>query len=199
MRRVRNKTELVVWHCSATAPDWHGHSADIDAMHKAKGWDGIGYHLVISREGAVQWGEDPRKQGAHAKGVNLISIAVCMVGGVDSNGDAENNFTPEQWESARATLLFLNRMYPEAEHVGHRDLSPDLDRDGRISFDEYMKQCPCFSVRQWIENDLQPVLELYAPWETDEDIDVPEIEDDDFDELQDEFIGDEEEGYDEDD
>lgn len=198
-RQRRNKTSLVVWHCSATKPDWNGHAADIAAMHTAKGWDDIGYHIVISREGLVAWGEDPRKQGAHAKGVNLTSIAVCMVGGVDENGKAQNNFTPEQWESARATFLFLNRMYPDAEHVGHRDLSPDLDKDGRISFDEFMKDCPCFSVLEWVQNDLQPVTTLYAEWETDETVDEPEYEDIDIEEIQDEYIEDEDEGYDEDD
>ena len=198
-RQRRNKTELVVWHCSATAPDWNGHSADIAQMHKAKGWDDIGYHVVISREGLIAWGEDPRKQGAHAKGVNMTSIAVCMVGGVDDDGNAQNNFTPEQWEAARATFLFMSYMYPDAEHVGHRDLSPDLDRDDRIMTDEFMKDCPCFSVKQWANNDLKPVTDLYAPWEMDEDIEVPEIEEEDLEELQDEYIEDEDEGFEDDD
>ncbi len=30
--------------------------------------------------------------------------------------------------------------------VWHRDLSPDLDGNGRIEPDEWMKQCPCFDV-----------------------------------------------------
>lgn len=207
MRRIRNQTNLVVWHCSASPPSWDGHAADIATMHKAKGWDDIGYHLVISREGAVQWGEDPRKQGAHALGVNRTSIAVCMIGGVDESGDPnnwwkdakpENNFTAEQWESARATFLFLNRVYPAAEHVGHRDLSPDLDRDGRIDFTEFMKACPCYSVKQWIDNDLQPVADLYAPWELSESEFEPEIDEEDYEELQDEYIEEEDEGYEDD-
>jgi N-acetylmuramoyl-L-alanine amidase len=28
--------------------------------------------------------------------------------------------------------------------VGHRDLSPDLDKDGLVEPHEWMKQCPCF-------------------------------------------------------
>ena len=140
-RRTRNRTDKVVWHCSATPPDWDGHAADIDRMHKDRGWDGIGYHVVISREGMIAWGEDPKNAGAHAKGHNSTSIAVCMVGGVDDAGKAENNFTPEQWESARDTFMFLSRVYPAAEHVGHRDLSEDRDGDGRIERHEFMKDC----------------------------------------------------------
>lgn len=195
MRRVRNLTSKVVWHCSATSPKQDIHAADIAQMHKARGWDDIGYHIVISREGLVAWGENPRVAGAHAKGHNATSIAVCMVGGVDKNGEAENNFTPEQWESARATYLFLARVYPDAEHVGHRDLSDDRDGDGRIQRHEFMKDCPCFSVKQWEENDLQPVTDLYAPWELDVTEEIPVLEPEEAEELQDVYIGDEDEGW----
>jgi N-acetylmuramoyl-L-alanine amidase len=29
---------------------------------------------------------------------------------------------------------------------GHRDLSPDLNGNGRIEPHEWMKECPCYSV-----------------------------------------------------
>lgn len=173
MRRIRNLTIEIVWHCSATPPSRNIHSADIDRMHKDRGWDGIGYHLVISREGNIQWGENPRRMGAHAKGHNLVSFAVCMVGGVDEDGRPENNFTPEQWVTAALVYRFLCVVYPAAEHMGHRDLSEDRDGDGRIEAHEFMKDCPCFSVKQWIDEDLQPVANLYAPWEVDDSVEVP--------------------------
>jgi len=28
--------------------------------------------------------------------------------------------------------------------MGHRDTSPDLNKDGKISSSEYIKSCPCF-------------------------------------------------------
>jgi len=96
-----------------------------------------------------------------------------MVGGVDADGKPENNFTAEQWESAALAYRFLSRVYPSAEHVGHRDLSPDLDGDGRIEAHEFMKGCPCFSVSEWIDGDLQPVANLYAPWEIDDTSELP--------------------------
>ena len=30
--------------------------------------------------------------------------------------------------------------------LGHRDLSPDLNGNGLIEPNEYLKQCPCFDV-----------------------------------------------------
>lgn len=176
MRRNRSYTDLVVWHCSATPPSQDIGSAQIDIMHKARGWDGIGYHLVICRDGTVEMGEDLKKVGAHAKGHNSTSAAVVMVGGVDENNKAENNFTAEQWVAAKHVYEFLVLLYPSASHVGHRDLSPDTDNDGRIQRHEFMKDCPCFSVVEWQANDLESLSALYAEWELDEEVEVPEEE-----------------------
>jgi hypothetical protein len=41
----------------------------------------------------------------------------------------------------------LLRNFPEARAVGHRDLSPDLNGDGVISPEKWLKACPCFDVK----------------------------------------------------
>ena len=38
----------------------------------------------------------------------------------------------------------LKAKYPKATIHGHRDLSPDKNKDGKIDKWEFMKQCPCF-------------------------------------------------------
>ena len=176
MRRNRQQTDYVVWHCSATPPSRDIGSAQIDIMHKANGWDGIGYALVIKRDGHIETGEDLKKQGAHVKGINMVSIGIVMIGGVDEDGKAENNFTAQQWQAAKHVYEFVTLLYPDAKHVGHRDMSPDKDGDGRVQRHEFMKDCPCYSVQQWIENDLKPVEDLYAPWELDVNVEVPDEE-----------------------
>jgi len=186
MRRKRNRTDAVVWHCSATPPSRDIGAGDIDYMHKQRGWDGIGYGLVIRRSGKLELGEDFSKQGAHAKGWNSKSVGICLVGGVDADGNAQNNFTDEQWVAAKHVFEFFTLLYPKAEHLGHRDLSEDRDGDARIMRHEFMKDCPCYSVLQWIQNDLNPVHDLYAPWELDKEVEVPE-EEISFSELLDEF------------
>jgi N-acetylmuramoyl-L-alanine amidase len=35
-------------------------------------------------------------------------------------------------------------MFPKAQIKGHRDFSPDLNKDGKITSNEWIKQCPCF-------------------------------------------------------
>lgn len=176
MRRNRRLTEYVVWHCSATPPSQDIGSAQIDIMHKAKGWDGIGYAMVIKRDGHIETGEDLKKQGAHVKGINSVSVGIVLIGGVDEDGKAENNFTDEEWKAAKHVYEFMTLLYPDAKHVGHRDMSPDKDGDGRVQRHEFMKDCPCYSVQQWIEGGLEAVSDLYAPWELDVAIEVPDEE-----------------------
>jgi len=151
-------------------------AAQIQVMHKARGFDDIGYALVVRRDGRIETGEDLKKRAAHVKGLNSVSVGIVLVGGVDEDGKAENNFTDEQWQAAKHAFEFLTLLYPTASHVGHRDLSPDGDGDGRVQRHEFLKDCPCYSVAQWIENNLDPVRDLYAPWELDVAVEVPDEE-----------------------
>ncbi len=122
---------------------------EIDQMHKNFGWNGIGYHAVIRRDGTVEFGRHFDDAGAHVKGHNFQSVGVCIVGGVDDNGTPQNNFALEQFRSLRHVLDMLQDAWPDAEVLGHRDLSPDIDGDGVIEEHEWLKQCPCFDARQW--------------------------------------------------
>lgn len=141
---------LLVVHCSATIPD-----RDIGAeeiwleMHKPRGFDAIGYHYVIRRDGTLEHGRDISLRGAHAKGFNWQSIGICLIGGIDIVGNAENNYADEQLVTLKNLLKYLKGRYPEAKILGHRDLSPDLNGDGKITSDEYMKECPCFNAEKW--------------------------------------------------
>ena len=38
----------------------------------------------------------------------------------------------------------LLKDYPGSRLCGHRDLSPDLNHNGEIEPEEWVKQCPCF-------------------------------------------------------
>jgi len=75
-------------------------------------------------------------------------VSLCMAGGLDEQGNSFFNrpdlFTPAQWESAKALINVLKRMYPYAQILGHRDLSPDRNHDGKITPDEFLKTCPGF-------------------------------------------------------
>jgi len=114
--------------------------AEIDDWHKARGWEGIGYHFVIRRSGVVELGRGIKRVGAHVRGYNSKSIAVCWVGGVGRNGKPRNNLLPRQRKALEATVTFLMYTYPDAEVLGHRD------------FPNVTKACPSFDIECWLKS-----------------------------------------------
>ena len=62
------KINLIVVHCTATPDGRDVTVADIDKMHRAKGWKSIGYHYVIYRDGSVHEGRPVTEVGAHVYG-----------------------------------------------------------------------------------------------------------------------------------
>jgi N-acetylmuramoyl-L-alanine amidase len=144
----RNNTTLIVLHCSATKPSQDIGADTIAEWHISRGFGGIGYHFVIRRNGALEAGRPLEDIGAHVAGHNSNSVGVCMVGGLDDQGRSFSNspdqYTGEQWVTVNAVIDFLRALYPAAKVCGHRDLSPDLNRDGRIEPSEWLKTCPGF-------------------------------------------------------
>lgn len=140
----------IVVHCSATRANQTIDITDIDRWHRDRGWNGCGYHYVITRDGKIQGGRSLTQAGAHTKGHNFQSWGVCLVGGVGADGRGEDNFTPAQYSALRALLPSLHAMAPHAEILGHRDLSPDVNGDGIIERHEWIKECPSFDVRAWL-------------------------------------------------
>lgn len=141
--------KYLVVHCSATPPNMDIGVRAIDQWHRDRGWRKVGYHYIIRRNGSIETGRLLNQVGAHTKGHNRNSWGICMVGGVDENGNSEDNFTSEQYASLRILLDGLRVRVPQAEVLGHRDLSPDTNNDGVISKWEWLKDCPCFTVRDW--------------------------------------------------
>ena len=128
MRRI----DLIVIHCTASRPDQHLSFELLDKMHRAKGWNGCGYHYYITRDGQLHFGRPEEMVGAHAVGYNLHSLGVCYEGGLDEHGKSDDTRTPAQRATLIALLRSLKVDYPDARILGHRDL-PNVHKD-----------CPCF-------------------------------------------------------
>jgi len=162
MPNIRNQTDLIVLHCSASPPSMDIGLKEIRALHvgakadvfswgaydiHGKTFSDVGYHIIIRRDGRIEFGRQMGVVGAHVRGFNKISVAICMVGGVNEAGKADNNFTQAQWKSVDHAVHFCHYAYPDAKILGHRDLSPDLDGDGVIEQHEWTKDCPCFDAK----------------------------------------------------
>ena len=146
MRRI----DTIFVHCSATRPDWMARSTaeakrdEIDRWHKERGFKSpsgihIGYHYVIDRDGVIVEGRPVSEVGAHAKGHNVGSIGICLVGGHGSNENDKfiDHYTPNQAVALHNLIDRLKREYPTITKVrGHNEVAA--------------KACPGFNVARWM-------------------------------------------------
>jgi N-acetylmuramoyl-L-alanine amidase len=129
-----------VIHCSATAEGKEITAADVDKWHKAKGWDGIGYHFFIKLDGTIELGRRIKQIGSHVAGHNKNSIGICYAGGVEAdNKTPKDTRTKAQMESMKKLVQDLLKQFPTAKVVGHRD------------FAGVNKACPSFEVSEWLK------------------------------------------------
>ena len=124
---------LLIVHCSAVRPGQRSSAKDINGWHRDKGWNGIGYHYVVRRDGSIELGRPIEEVGAHCVGHNSHSIGICYEGGLDEHGEEADTRTPEQKRALRKLLEELHGRFPKALIVGHHDLNPG-------------KKCPCYDV-----------------------------------------------------
>ena len=128
--RKRRINKLII-HCSAVGPHQTSSARQIDAWHRAKGWQMIGYHYVIRRDGNIESGRPADMIGAHTSGQNAYSLGICYEGGLNEFGKAADTRTPEQKATLLALLRHLKTLYPNATIHGHNEFA--------------CKACPCYS------------------------------------------------------
>ena len=141
---------LIVIHCSATRCDRSYTEHDLTTDHLRRGFSGAGYHFYIRKNGDIKTLRPLERPGAHARGYNAHSIGICYEGGLNHYGIPEDTRTEWQRHSLRVLVRTLLLDYPDARVAGHRDLSPDLNGNGEIEPEEWVKACPCFDVtKEW--------------------------------------------------
>jgi len=121
-RKNNNPNKIVVHHTGGTdrnpLADTSEHTAKgVEAWHLGKGWDGIGYHYFIEKDGEVWKGRPEHRNGAHARGYNTTSIGICLAGNFDLTLP-----TQEQELSLTSLLKQLSKDFniPADKIVPHR-------------------------------------------------------------------------------
>lgn len=147
---------LIVVHCSATRCDRNYSEHDLTTDHLRRGFSGAGYHFYIRKNGDIKTLRPVSQPGAHAKGYNAHSIGICYEGGLDEHGRPADTRTIYQEHSLHVLLMFMRMDYPGCRICGHRDLSPDLNHNGEIEPEEWIKECPCFDVSTLLRNPPPP-------------------------------------------
>ena len=152
-----NVTAIVI-HFSATAIERSYTAADIDAMHKSRGFREIGYHFFIRRDGTVETGRDLSQPGrfevgAHSQGENDSSIGICYEGGVRAAAPnvGFDSRTPAQTAAMIGLIRDMLKRFPGAIVRGHREMP------GAAT------QCPGFTASAWWDEVLRE--EAAAPTE----------------------------------
>jgi len=136
------KWQGIVIHCSDSE---FGDNLVIDDWHKQNGWDGIGYHFVITNgiqhkhdrylratDGAIESARSLNKTGSHAKKYNSSHIGICLIG--------INDFTDLQMRSLQLLIkeLIDKHQISTENIIGHYQCST---ANG--------KNCPNFDVDQF--------------------------------------------------
>lgn len=154
-------TEIII-HCSATPNGKVFTAEDIDRWHAERGfrrdpsacklslYKHIGYHFVIDLEGHIEPCRNLDESGAHCLGHNTNSIGICLIG--------TDRYTPEQWQTLACLIGYLQKMnhFHLQRIIGHRDTSPDKNRDGKIDKSDWLKTCPGFNVSHWLAAGMEP-------------------------------------------
>lgn len=137
--------EYIVVHTAA----FDGQDCDrdlIDKWHKARKWNGIGYHFVIlnnkhssKTDGTLEFGRATNVQGAHVKGLNNRSVGICCVG----HGD-KNNFTENQYKSLYKLIrdLMAEFSVPVEKVIGHSEINKLVATGEIASQYRTSKTCP---------------------------------------------------------
>jgi hypothetical protein len=148
------KIDEIIIHCSATRDGWMSNATPQERVEEIRrwhvdgnGWDDIGYHFIIDRDGTITPGRDKdhdgdiwEEIGAHVRGRNRTTLGVCLIGGHGSNeNDAFlHNYTPAQEHALLGWIEGTTRKFPSIKRVsGHNEYAA--------------KACPGFNVRRWID------------------------------------------------
>lgn len=131
MKRGISIIDKIIIHCSDTPSSMDIGAEKITQWHKEQGWDDIGYHYVIKKDGTIEYGRLITTVGAHCKGQNHRSIGICWIGGANGKDDR----TPEQCLALVDLIRGLKKV-----------LSNELIVYGHNEFSE--KSCPNFNVSE---------------------------------------------------
>ncbi|AGO47823.1 N-acetylmuramyl-L-alanine amidase [Cellulophaga phage phi46:1] len=130
--------KYIVLHCTATVQ--HAKVENIiKYWRNVLKWKSNGYHFIIESSGKVHNITPIENVANGVAGYNSASIHISYIGGIDKNGKALDNRTPEQIEAQKQLIRTLTKQFPNAEIKGHRD------------FPNVRKDCPSFDVKSWLK------------------------------------------------
>jgi len=148
---IAKNIKKIVIHCSAG----FGDKASILAYWKnVLGWRSVGYHRLIGTLGEVHELAKFEEFTNGVQGHNSETLHICYIGGVEKKAGkfvAKDTRTDAQKKSIEYCIGEMQKWIrknggdpSKVQIVGHRDFSPDQNKDGVIASWERIKECPSF-------------------------------------------------------
>ena len=126
-----------------------GGNGDVESIHKqhiANGWNGMGYHFYVRKDGTVYKGRPIDTWGSHCIGYNDKSVGVCFEGNFENE-----KMTTAQTKAGKEVISYLKSLYPNAEIKSHKDFNSTACPGKNFLFDEIKKGVQEMSVEDAIE------------------------------------------------
>ena len=133
---------------------------------KSIGWKRYGYHREILLDGSVEMLTPYSESCNGVKYYNRNSIHISYTGGVERNNKtkAKDTRTEKQKETIiceiKNALEYLKEFQDisKIQILGHRDISPDKNLNGRVDSWERIKECPSFDAIPEYENIIKEMI-----------------------------------------
>ena len=118
-RKPRRKVDRFFIHCSASDVPAHDSVEVVRQWHLARGFDDIGYHFFIHKDGRLSFGRDLEKMPASQKGHNYRTLSVCL------HGFRVDKFTQAQFNTLQRLTLYTHKIYyGRVSFHGHQEVEP---------------------------------------------------------------------------
>lgn len=132
---ITRKVTKLVFHCTASHQ-----TATVEGIvryWKSKGWTNPGYHIIVRPDGSWTQLQDFNRMTNGVAGINMTSLHISYIGGIDKGGKAFDNRTDGQNDIFEAVYQTFKNKMPNLTFHGHYEFSN--------------KACPSYNVENWIK------------------------------------------------
>lgn len=143
--------QRVFVHCSASDNPAHDNIETMIKWHLARGFNGVGYHYFISKDGTIHLGRPLNRTPAAQGGHNTGTIAICL------HGLKKDKFTQAQFDSLKKLALEIDKEYHGNMRLtfhGHREVAN--------------RTCPVFDYKKVLGIDAKGHINIGVNNETDD-------------------------------
>jgi hypothetical protein len=146
--------DKIIFHCSASDSPAHDDVAVMRKWHIARGFNDVGYHYFIKKNGDIQTGRPLAIVGAHTQSHNTGSVGVCFHG--------LNDFTAQQLGSIHQAITMIEgTLGKRLALASHRDFTNQ-------------KTCPNFVLNDFLNGKVTIIKKYPVKAGLLSDTDIPE-------------------------